>query len=103
MRASPVGQPPSVRHSASNCGPAARWIAPSTPPPPSSEGLAALTIASALIVGMSRRPVFSGSCFTLARIELARLYEPPSQRRRQLHARYNDKHLKSPSRDAQGL
>ena len=28
-------QPPSVRHSASSSGPAARWIAPSTPPPPS--------------------------------------------------------------------
>ncbi len=48
MRASPVGQPPSARHSSSNSGPAARWIAPSTPPPPSSDVLAALTIASTL-------------------------------------------------------
>src|SRR5690606_29277208 len=39
-------QPPRLRHSSSNRGPAARWIAPSTPPPPSSELLAALTIAS---------------------------------------------------------
>ena len=45
--ASPVWQPPSTRHSASSCGPAARWIAPSTPPPPSRFSLAALTIASA--------------------------------------------------------
>src|SRR3984957_19999810 len=44
--ASPVGQPSSVRHSARSSGPAARWIAPSTPPPPSSEVFAALTIAS---------------------------------------------------------
>src|SRR6185369_9205752 len=46
MRASPVGQPPNVRHSASSSGPAARWIAPSTPPPPSRDWLAALTMAS---------------------------------------------------------
>src|SRR5437870_3560242 len=44
--ASPVGQPPSPRHSARRPGPAARWMAPSTPPPPSSELLAALTMAS---------------------------------------------------------
>src|SRR6185436_15564618 len=43
---SPVLQPCSERHSFNNCGPAARWIAPSTPPPPRSELLAALTIAS---------------------------------------------------------
>src|SRR5215470_16647683 len=45
--ASPVWQPRSRRHSSSSCGPAARWIAPSTPPPPSSDEFAALTIASA--------------------------------------------------------
>src|SRR5437867_13056449 len=33
-------------HSSRICGPPARWIAPSTPPPPKSPGLAALTIAS---------------------------------------------------------
>src|ERR1700736_5072310 len=44
--ASPVLQPPNVRHSSSNSGPAPRWIAPSTPPPPSRDVLAALTIAS---------------------------------------------------------
>src|SRR5882672_7698548 len=55
MRASPVGQPPRVRHSASNCGPAARWIAPSTPPPPSNELFAALTIASTSSLVMSVR------------------------------------------------
>src|SRR5882672_1377801 len=46
MRASPVGQPPSVRHSARSSGPAARWMAPSTPPPPNRLSLAALTMAS---------------------------------------------------------
>src|SRR6201990_2955781 len=45
--ASPVAQPPSGRHASSSSGPAARWIAPSTPPPPSSDEFAALTIASA--------------------------------------------------------
>src|SRR3954471_6604813 len=44
--ASPVAQPPSSRHSSRIAGPAARWIAPSTPPPPSSDELAAFTIAS---------------------------------------------------------
>src|SRR3569833_1353361 len=41
----PVLQPPSVLHSASRPRPAARWMAPSTPPPPSRELFAALTIA----------------------------------------------------------
>src|SRR4051794_30381406 len=45
--ASPVSQPPSERHSSSSSGPAARWIAPSTPPPPRRLEFAALTIASA--------------------------------------------------------
>src|SRR6185437_6891048 len=53
MRASPVGQPPSLRHSAKSSGPAARWIAPSTPPPPKREVFAALTIASTASVVMS--------------------------------------------------
>ena len=47
------------RHSASTAGPAARWIAPSTPPPPSSPGLAAFTItstsASVMSPGTARR------------------------------------------------
>src|SRR5438552_1275767 len=46
----PAGQrpcwPTTVLHSSRICGPPARWIAPSTPPPPRSDGLAALTIAS---------------------------------------------------------
>src|SRR5436305_4455508 len=46
IRASPVSHPPSVRHSSRSRGPAARWMAPSTPPPPSSDELAALTMAS---------------------------------------------------------
>ena len=53
MRASPVGQPRSSRQLASSSGPAARWIAPSTPPPPSSEELAALTTASTASLVMS--------------------------------------------------
>ena len=44
--ASPVSQPPSRRHSASISVPPARWIAPSTPPPPRSDSFAAFTIAS---------------------------------------------------------
>src|SRR5208282_1732359 len=59
MRAWPVGQPPSVRHSASNSGPAARWIAPSTPPPPSKVRFAALTIASTANVVMSATQISS--------------------------------------------
>src|SRR5689334_21596803 len=48
----PVGRPSgrvvarSSRHASRIAGPPARWIAPSTPPPPSSELFAALTIAS---------------------------------------------------------
>src|SRR5262245_39626093 len=52
MRASPVGQRTSnstsgmAQQASSSSGPAARWMAPSTPPPPSSVSLAALTMAS---------------------------------------------------------
>src|SRR5690606_24941706 len=51
--ASPGAQPPSLRHSSSRPGPAARWIAPSTPPPPRSAEFAALTMASMSSVVMS--------------------------------------------------
>src|SRR3954470_3637469 len=51
--ASPASQPPSDRHSATSSGPAARWIAPSTPPPPRRLEFAALTIASTARVVMS--------------------------------------------------
>ena len=44
--ASPVEQPPSPSHSSLSPWPAALWMAPSTPPPPSRELLAALTMAS---------------------------------------------------------
>src|SRR5215211_2530872 len=44
--ASPGSQPPSRLDSSRIAGPPVRWIAPSTPPPPSREVLAALTIAS---------------------------------------------------------
>ena len=53
MRASPVGHRPSSRHAARSSRPAARWIAPSTPPPPDSAALAAFTIASTASVVMS--------------------------------------------------
>src|SRR5579884_2811165 len=43
----PVGQRPILRHSSMMLGPPARWMAPSTPPPPASAELAALTMASA--------------------------------------------------------
>jgi len=58
--ASPVRQPPSVRHSASSSGPAARWMQPSTPPPPSRDSFAALTMASTLIFVMSLRTISRG-------------------------------------------
>src|SRR5215208_5823526 len=46
IRASPVGQPPICLVASNNRGPAARWIAPSTPPPPRRDEFAALTMAS---------------------------------------------------------
>ena len=42
-----------ARQASSSSGPAARWIAPSTPPPPSSELFAALTMASVVSMVMS--------------------------------------------------
>ena len=44
--ASPVSHPPSPSHSLKRALLAALWMAPSTPPPPSSEQLAAFTMAS---------------------------------------------------------
>src|SRR5437899_10094452 len=70
--ASPVAQPPSGRHASSSSGPAARWIAPSTPPPPSSEVFAALTIAS------TRSRVMSPSAASITRRGIA---IPPCARR----------------------
>src|SRR5437867_91047 len=49
----PVGQPPILRHSAMMLGPPARWMAPSTPPPPARAELAALTMASVCTLVMS--------------------------------------------------
>ena len=74
IRASPVGRrtPDSTsgnaRHSATSSGPAARWIAPSTPPPPSSVSLAALTSAS------MRNAVISVS-ITSMRMQISRAVE----------------------------
>src|SRR5262245_53050981 len=48
-----------MRHSATRSGPAARWIAPSTPPPPSRLVFAALTIASTSSVVMSATQISS--------------------------------------------
>src|SRR5690349_24131056 len=53
--ASPVAQPPRSRHAPTISGPPARWIAPSTPPPPRSVVFAALTIASVSCRVMSPR------------------------------------------------
>src|SRR5437868_30273 len=53
--ASPTSQPPRSRHASTSWRPAARWIAPSTPPPPSNDEFAALTIASTFKVVMSAR------------------------------------------------
>src|SRR5208282_996330 len=43
-------------HSSRIDGPPARWMAPSTPPPPSREELAALTMASVVSLAMSACP-----------------------------------------------
>jgi len=51
--ASPVSQPSRSRHSSRSSGPAAAWIAPSTPPPPSNERFTAFTMASTESVVMS--------------------------------------------------
>src|ERR1700730_4529449 len=64
--AAPASHPPSIRHSASNSGPAARWIAPSTPPPPSKVRFAALTIASTASVVMSATQISSRTVPTSA-------------------------------------
>ena len=51
----PVSQPFRRRHSRRRSGPAARWIAPSTPPPPRREVLAAFTMLDTESVVMSVR------------------------------------------------
>src|SRR6185437_15731716 len=51
--ASPVSQPPSLAQASASSGPAARWIAPQTPPPGASAEFAALTMASTSSVVMS--------------------------------------------------
>src|SRR5690625_1598747 len=51
--ASPAGRGACLLASLASSGPAARWIAPSTPPPPARVALAALTIASTSSVVMS--------------------------------------------------
>src|SRR5205823_7099047 len=75
--------PQSLRHPSINCGPAARWIAPSTPPPPSSVVLAAFTIASTSSLVMSPRTTAT----LLSRAVTAR--DDQSTRRRRISA-YNE-------------
>src|SRR5215207_952604 len=53
IRAWPVEHPPILRVASRRRGPAARWMAPSTPPPPRRDELAALTMASTGRVVMS--------------------------------------------------
>ena len=55
---SPVRHPPSVRHSSNNSLPAARCMAPSTPPPPNREQFAAFTMASTCSCVMSPTIIF---------------------------------------------
>src|SRR5580693_1515517 len=64
--AAPVAQPPSALHSSYSSGPAARWIAPSTPPPPSKLRLAALTMASTASVVISATQISSRAAPTSA-------------------------------------
>ena len=75
-RLSPSRRPSGIRRAIgtrpSSSGPAARWIAPSTPPPPSSDELAALTIASTARVVMSSRS--ASTCGIGASV---RRYPPP--------------------------
>src|SRR6476659_9529409 len=59
-----MSHPPRRRQYWANSGPAARWIAPSTPPPPSSDELAALTIASTSCCVMSPATSCSTTPFT---------------------------------------
>src|SRR6185312_8591563 len=72
MRASPMGQRTpglvsgSRRQASSRAGPAARWIAPSTPPPPSRPGLAALTMASTRSVVISAVTMSRGMALEVA-------------------------------------
>src|SRR5258705_13528565 len=49
----PVGQVANAASSRMMVGPPARWMAPSTPPPPAREELAALAMASTGILVMS--------------------------------------------------
>src|SRR3989449_9374976 len=77
--ASPVTQPPSVRHSARISGPPARWMAPSTPPPPSSVVLAAFTIASVACVVMSPRTSPTAAPAQSRRRTLARYHRRPRE------------------------
>jgi hypothetical protein len=49
----PVSHPPSLLQALRRSGPAVEWIAPSTPPPPSKDRFAALTMTSAAIWVMS--------------------------------------------------
>src|SRR6266404_4730441 len=77
--ASPVAQPPSVRHSSRIWGPPARWMAPSTPPPPSSVVLAAFTITSVAWVVMSPRTSSTVAPAQSRRRTLARYHRRPRQ------------------------
>src|SRR6516164_850862 len=61
----------------SSRGPAARWIAPSTPPPPSRDSLAAVTIASASCA------VMSPSTTSIAAMARA-CHPPPGSRKRDM-------------------
>ena len=57
-------------HSSRMEGPPARWMAPSTPPPPRREELAALTMASVVSLVMSAGPT-KARVLALAKVSLA--------------------------------
>ena len=64
------------RHSSRMAGPPARWMAPSTPPPPSRPELAALTIASVVSRVMSPRTSSSACAEVRAAVRHRGVREP---------------------------
>ena len=68
MKAAPVAISPIFCRAAKSSGPAARWIAPSTPPPTTGRGFAVLTIASTCIFVISLRMMVNGMVFSFLKI-----------------------------------
>ena len=66
--AAPGAQPPTGRQPSKRPGPAARGIAPSTPPPPSSVVFAALTMASTRCAVMSPSTIEMRVCMIASKV-----------------------------------